>query len=287
MITLCSVIYGPNNRYLEYFKESLIKKCKYVSEIVFCNLDHPEGYGREYTIGKVAVKEVSLPGSYFDGTKLMWKPANVELWKVGHSFGMLQSINSASNSVIYMCDPDIIFYETVDQIYMDLMAKHDLKFIGAAHHIAINYSCKYFPNIVNIMTKKEYLPTPGFFKGRISATNVLKAIHSVQFPPEIDAAFENNYLCQGSQDNIMESYPNPKGISDTGSLLYYWNESIKGRWLSFMTPDCHNYAMTYYRNNFNLKEKFPNTKLFYHATSGADARFPYWEDFERIYEENK
>jgi hypothetical protein len=43
--------------------------------------------------------------------------------------------------------------------------------------------------------------------------------------------------------------------------------------------------MAFPRNNFNLKEKFPNTKLFYHATSGADERNIYWEDFVKVYKE--
>lgn len=284
MISLCTVIYGPNNRYIEHFTNSLSKKCKLISETVIANLDKEEGYHKEYKIGEIQVKEIALKDTYFDKRNvLMWKPIEVEVWKIGHSFGMLLAIQNATNKLIYMCDPDIVFFAPVDQIYLDLMEKHNLKFIGAAHHISLSYNCKYFPNIVNLMTKKEYLPKPGIFKGIIKAKNVLQN----DLEDKYDYLFEENYLCQGSHDKVSRFYPNPSGISDTGTLLYYWNEVINGRWMSFITPDCHNYSMQFYRNNFQFKEKFNNLKLFYHATSGADNRHLYWDDYLKAYEESK
>jgi len=220
MITLCSVIYGPNNKYLEYFVNSINNKCKLITEIMLCNLNHDENYKKEYNSGKIRIKEFGLENTFVNTQGVtIWRPMNIEVWKIGHSFGMLNAINLASNHLIYLCDPDTIFYTAVDEVFYNLMKKHNLKFIGAAHHISINYNCKYFPNIVNLLTMKQYMPPRGFFKGVVKAKNVLKAIHNTENSDGFDELFENNYLCQGQHDNIMNYYPNPKGISDTGTLL--------------------------------------------------------------------
>lgn len=267
MITLCSVICKENSRYIPYFLENVIAKTKLINEICLCNTDLDENYHREYAILPVKIKEMGLKRANISG--MCWRA-------LGHSFGMVEAIKYASNNYIYMSDPDLLFYTAVDELYYNWMQQYNLQIIGAAHHIGINYSCKYFPNPVNLMIKKSDLPPSGTFKGIIKANET--ALNN-GLTNKYDSFFEENYLCPCRPSKIINEYPNPEGITDTGILLYWW---IKGKWLSFLTQDVHNYTSQIYKSNFQLKEKFPKTKLFYHATSGADSRHMFWDDFLKV-----
>jgi hypothetical protein len=281
MITLCSVIYDLNNRYIKYFLENIKNKTKLITEINLCNLDHDESYSKKYNIGNISVREFGLKNTKTLNGEVVWDTLNMHICRIGasmsHSFAMVQAVEMASNPFVYMSDPDLLFYTNVDSIYYDLLTKYDLTFIGGAHHIGINYSCKFFPNVVNLLVKKENLPPPNTFD--INVEDVM--VDNPGLLPKHKYLFVNNYLCPGRHKSVIDNYPNPEGHTDTGMLLYEWNERINGKWMSFLTSDVHNYTTQFYRTNFKLKEKLPTNKLFYHVTHAAFETSA-WDRFLKI-----
>lgn len=289
MITLCSVIYGLNNSYLPHFLENISSKTKLINEISLCNLDYDENYCKTYTVDSINVHEFGLKNTKTIRNKIIWEPIGDNICAIGasvaHSFAMLQAIEMASNPFVFMSDPDVLFYTSVDQIYYDLIKKYDLKFVGAAHHVGIDYCCRFFPNVVNMLVEKKNLPPKNTFD--IQAEDLLSM---TRISNRYNYLFKDNYLCPGNHRSVIHKYPNPKGHTDTGMLLYAWNEMIQGKWLSFLTPDIHTYSTQFYRTNFNLKSKFPKIKLLHHATHAAfpsDNWIEFWNKFLEINKEIK
>ncbi len=290
MITLCSVSLDIIKRYEEYYQESILKKTKYISEVLICDIDAEETH--EETIRGIKFIRFPHPNIYNrKGTKV-FRPHKdsehfIEAFVFAHVLGLSECIKRATNDYIYTCDPDILFLDAADKVYLDLMNKYDLKYIGASHHAAINYTSGWFPNPINLLTKKAYLPTEKFFNGKI------KMVNAVIMEPEISAAFDtfmrDKFFFQGKIPEFMNMFPNKEGVCDTGVYLYLWNDHIKGRWLAFQSLDLHNYRTKFYRTNFNLKDNLLKLtqidKLFWHATGGQGEQQPYWGEFRKTYEE--
>lgn len=274
-----------NNQIFEpFFIDSICRKLDLVSEIMICCVD-AIGYREEGTkCGKKIIK-FGYPNTFFHdsshpqlkkktdfsfhlpmdfGEKSVEEKEGIlaaersrrrfgrvanflsKLRLYGHPLAMKAAIERASNDLVLLCDPDIFFYAPVDKIYLGLMEKYDLNYIGAAPHLAIEYSSKFFPNILCMLTRKSCLPDEDFL-------------------PQ----FKGEYLRGDRDDSLAPNFPYPNGLFDTGVYLYLWAEQNKQKWLSFYPSDIHLYTTKMYRTNFKLKDRIPQNKLFYHATGGS------------------
>lgn len=291
MITLCLVSLNLIKRYEEYLKESILKHTKHISEVLYCDIDMEEGQ-QEETIRGVKFIRFAHPNTFTVNGKKIFKPSEASphwVWAhvFAHPLGLTECIKRAINDYIYVCDPDTLFLGAADEVFLNLLNKYDLRFIGASHHAGINFASGWFPNAINLMTKKAYMPTEEFFAGKI------KMIRAINLPPATSDAFDHlmkdQFFFQGRMPEFMDRFPNKEGICDTGANLYLWNEHIKGKWLSFQSLDIHTYRTKFYRTNFGLKDNLPKItqvdKLFWHATGGQDEKQPYWSDFLKTYRE--
>lgn len=295
MISLCSNVNGLGHNYLEYYKESILRNTKHISEVLLCDIDEPNDFYHEEEIRGIKFKRFGHPAIYpvlmNKKVKNCFKPTPdsdvaVEAVSFGHAFGLDEAIKRATNDYIYTCDPDTIFFGPAEETYMDLMNKHDIKFIGASHHISVLYSTGYFPNPVNFMTKKSYLPPSDFFAGKFKMKHAMNGI-SGKDSDAFDEFLKDKFFFQGNIPEFTPQMPNPSGVCDTGVNLYIWSEHIKARWLGFQTDDCHTYTTKYFRTNFGLKANLGRTKMFWHATGGQADNQPYWDDFVKTWEAAK
>lgn len=267
MISICTVILGPSKKYLDIYKESIINRTKQVREVLICDLDAASDYYREETIKNIKFKYFGIPPVACVSTHL-----------VGHPFGLHDCIRRATEDYVLLFDPDMFCYSGLDELYLDLYKKYELTFIGISHHGAMQNCSGYFPYVGNLFAKKDKLPDDKFLDNSIKYSTVFNTEK-----PECDQEFKGKYLMSGVIPEIMHLYPNPHGHCDTGFHLWYWCHLTQGRWLSFPTLDTHSYTSRIYRANFKITDKLPKKKLIWHATSGADARHLYWNEFQEAY----
>jgi hypothetical protein len=309
MISLCTVVVGTNNHtennefFESIFIDSVLNKLNLVSEILICKIDAPKDFYEERIIdGKKIIKfgystnffyeypEVKLPPLPFD-----WNDYNqAEKYKalnylyaleketisnifinkirlLGHPLGMKCAIDKAKNNLLFLCDPDIFFYTEIDKFYLDIMGKYDLSYVGASPHLALQYSTKYFPNILCMLTKKDSLPDETFLENKIITQDTLckpccvPTSHYYKYPEYLNG----EYLIGTKIESIAKEFINPTGIFDTGVYLWLWAQKQSQNWLSFTPTDIHTYTSKIYRTNLKIKDRLPNHNLFYHATGGS------------------
>lgn len=324
MISLCTVIVGTdsqteNNEFFEtIFLDSVINKLNLVSEILICKIDATKNFYEEKIIdGKKVIKfgypnnffyehpEVKLPPLPFDWKDytqaekhktlnyfsllekdIIYKIFINKIKMLGHALGMKSAINKATNNLLFLCDPDIFFYTDVDKFYLDMMDRYNLNYIGASPHLALQYSTKYFPNILCMMTKKNGLPNDDFLKDKIITQDTLCRPACV--PPnhyyKQPEYLSGEYLLGTKIDSVAKDFPNPSGLFDTGVYLWLWAHQQSQNWLSFTPTDIHKYTSKIYRTNLKIKDRLPNNDLFYHATGGS--RSLYNKEFIKAYIES-
>lgn len=322
MISLCTVIVGTssqteNNEFFEsMFLDSIANKLNLVSEILICKIDAPKNFYQESTIGDKKIIKFGYPKDFFYQHPKIELPLPFD-WKdytqaekhktlnylslvekdtinkifinkirmLGHALGMKAAIDKATNNLLFLCDPDIFFYSNVDKFYLDMMDKYNLNYIGASPHLALQYSTKYFPNILCMMTKKNGLPNDDFLKDKIVTQDTLcrpgyvPPNHYFKHPEYL----HGEYLLGTKIDSLTKDFPNPEGLFDTGVYLWLWAHQQSQNWLSFAPNDIHKYTSKIYRTNLKIKDRLPVNNLFYHATGGS--RSLYNKEFMEQYKE--
>jgi hypothetical protein len=255
MISLCSVMLDHMQNYREIFIESIIKKTKLISEVVFSNNNKSPGFYKTWTINNIVFKEY--------GTA----PEKPLVSGDEHGLGLNLAIEKATNKHVYLCDPDIFFYSAVDEFFLTLKEKYNLQAIGVSHHSAIVLCQTFFPWHGSILMSKKDLPNDDFLKEELP--------------------IKGKYLMAGNGNpkwmSYKEYYPNPEGNWDTSSALYLHAVQNKWKWLAFQTVDAHNYTTQYFRSNIKIQEKFKREKILHHAVSGALQREKIWENFKESY----
>lgn len=255
MISLCTVELDGMEPFLNLFLKSIIKNTKLISEVLIAKIDAVEPYKKEETKSNLKIIRLGYP--------LKRTQQGVE-----HALGLHACIDQAKNEYILLSDPDIVYYNPVDQLYFDLMHKHDLNIIGASHHSATIMAYSFFPWIGNCLIKKSTLPKEDFLKGYLKDGEKL---------------LDGKFLIPNKIEKFANEFPNPKGHFDTGSNLTLWNKSVNGNWLAFQTADCHNYTTNFCRGNIKLNYRLDKMKLFYHLVGVTNNRPEFMEQFIKAF----
>jgi hypothetical protein len=179
---------------------------------------------------------------------------------VQHALCLHRALSKATNKYVLFSDPDIFFYTSVDQFYLELMAEHRLDVIGISHQDATSFAHRFFPTVTNMLVKKDHLPGPAWLEGEIRlATGYRRGDKPLE-------PLDGMFLIPGCVPSQANKYPNPDGLYETGCLLMAWAQDANWRWLSFQTADCHRYSSAYNRSNFKIGKPLPRRLLLYHGT---------------------
>lgn len=283
MISFCSAVISKNlEDYLSILTDTLCRHTKYVKEVILVKTD----LRRDKLI-----KSWSKNGIEFKlfGLK-QYNPIcpfglNWQKMICGHAMGLYQAIQQSTQKYVWMSDPDVFLFTSVDKIYLDLINKHDLNLIGVSHFNAEMQSYEFCPCIINCMVKKEDLPPPNWLGGFQAQTSM-----KISDPTQNVFSVGDCWLIPGYLPEHVNSFPNPSGIFDAGCNLWLWNELKKGKWLSFYVDTQNlnkderflfenkgfenlvyplNYNTSKYKSNFGLKEDLGNLDLLYHRTRGS------------------
>lgn len=278
MISVCAVTVAQdheqkNNSVFEpMFIESVVEKLNLVSEIIICNLSARENSFRERQIKGKKIINIGYSSNFFH--KHSHSVNDFKLLHLGHPLGMRHAIENASNDLVLLCDTDIFFYSAVDELYHNIMQKYDLSYIGACPHGSILYSCKYFPNVLCMLTNRKYLPDKDFMYNKFSVQDIVCGksgeckILSDDYPA-VPEFLNGEYLIGRKIEEVAPEFPNPEGLFDTGVYLYLWAKRNNLNWLGFQPADIHIYTSQIYRTNLKIKDRLPIQKLFFHATGGS------------------
>lgn len=239
MITICSVLLENIKNYEEIFVESILKKTKLVSEVIFAVNDASLDFKEEFVRSGIKFRKF---GNNDNHTKSMCCGSQ-------HGYGLNNCIDRAENDLVFLCDPDIFFYTAADEFYYKLMDSYDLQAVGCSHHAATELGQRFFPWHGNILMRRSTLPSSYWLEEEIP--------------------IKGKFLLAGIGTNYKEIYPNPKGNFDTSSGLWLWAHRQNWRWLAFQTTSVNVYTTKYFRGNVKIKPKFQKENLIYHAVSGA------------------
>jgi hypothetical protein len=191
----------------------------------------------------------------------------------GHALGMHACIEKATSEYIMFCDPDIFFYCPVETLYLDLINKYNLNYIGISHHAALTQAFTWFPCITNSFVRKNALPNKDFLKNEIRITGALHINNIKSLESQTAEQMDGYWLLQGPIEGLYNKFPNNNlsstyGIFDVGCNLWLWNVEKNWKWLAFQTIDCHIYNTGYNKGNFKI-DKIKPQKLLYHLISGS------------------
>jgi hypothetical protein len=249
MISVCTVTLNKLEPFTKIFCKSIVESTTVVNEVVIINAEMGESINTTWREGKITFRMVG-------GRHDIFKVCSVTSMCAQHAHGLHQGVELAKNDYVLISDPDIFFYTNIDEFYLKLAHEHDLNFIGISRPDALAQSIGYFPCIMNLFTKKEYLPTRRFLSdfdlGLLSDDNT----YQDKIP--------DRYFYPDTPEKYKSLFPNPTGHYETGCNLLVWAKEKNYNWLSFQTPDCNTYYSKYYKSNFKPKG-IPNKKLLYHT----------------------
>jgi len=275
MITVITVeIHGCKN-HAKILYDSIIKRSKLVTNVIVAQSDASEYYEERWKEGDIEFLRVG-------------NPCEAGLW-FGHGLGLHAALDHVKTEFVMFSDPDVFWYTSVDEFFIDLYDKHDLNYIGVSHHNAVNQAFAFFPYVITSMAKVSTLPDKDWLKGKLKYRG--PKLHRAELANEPDddhPLADGKYLIPNPIPGLCETYPNKNGdaLFDIGCNMWLWNEERRGRWLSFQTSDCHIYTTRYNRSNFKFKERLPNKKLIYHLGSSSRNEIEDYERFKKEYEES-
>lgn len=289
-ISLCTVVIDGLHNYLDIMIMSALKKLTFLHEIIICNIQ-AEGPEKQEKIGNVLIRRINVPIFHKYATFSNISESYI-INNFGHALGLHECIDRSQAKYILFCDPDVIFYTAVDELYIELISKHNLNYIGCAHESANKLVYDNFPYLANSLVRRTDLPGDYFLKNNLCFQDAIRITNNVEIYEQFKKA-TGKYLIRGAIPEFVDKFEIPtertKEVDfDTGCNLYLWAKEKNWRWLSFLSYDCQNYKTSYYRSNFNLKDKFKIQKLIHHQFS----RFRKSEEnsflkFKQIYNESQ
>jgi len=261
MITLCTVVPDSPlyNGFADIMIESMLRETKLITQVLMA---------------------VPVPGGTFNDID-KWTKSGVNFHKFhcychspefGHADGLHACIDQVTTSHLLFCDPDLFFCSAVDELYVNLMNKYDLQYVGCSHHSAVANAYSFFPYVMNALVKKESLPPADWLKGLLkyrSGRLMTEELHGQPPEPENPLWMEapGKYLLPSPVPGHWQKLPNlkPNILFDTSVNLCMWGIENNWKWLSFQTPDTHLYTTKYQRGTVKLTERLPVQKLIYHC----------------------
>jgi len=265
MITVCTVTLDAIKANFEVYFQSVTNRTKLVSEVLVAHVDKTHDYYDECIINNIIVKQFGIKGF------------NERLWQgIEHGLGLHACIDRSTNDWLLFHDPDVFFYEPVDEIFYNLSLQNSLDIVGVSHPCATLLAYSFFPYLSCSLVNKNKLPSSEWLKGKIFSCD------------EPTIRMDGKYLIRMNPiKETLNDFPNPKGDFDTGSYLCLWAKQNNWSWLSFQTMDIHNYYMSYNRGNKIKSLKLPKTKLLYHQTSCTSENINELNNFLRAWEDSK
>jgi hypothetical protein len=253
MITLCSVVPPNYEEYAKTMLESIVTTTKHITNVL---LACPITNSRDTNVIKVWNER----GINF---KKFHAPMNCP--EHGHALGLHACINRVETEFIMFCDPDLFLCSAVDELYLNLMNKYNLNYIGCSHHSAVANAYSYFPYVMNSLVRKKDLPDESFLRGLLKFRNGCIMVEGLTAEDNFEPA-DGKYLVSSPIPGHWHKLPNikPNVFFDTAVNLCLWGIEQNWRWLSFQTPDAHNYTTKYFRGNFKFTDRIPFQRLIYH-----------------------
>lgn len=252
MITLCSVVPENYEDYAKTMLESIIATTKHITNVLLARITHDNNTD--------IIEEWEKRGINF---KKFYAPINEP--EHGHALGLHACIDRVETEFIMFCDPDVFLYTAIDELYLNLIDKYNLNYIGCSHHSAVANAYSYFPYVMNSLVRKKDLPDENFLKGLLKFRNGCIMVEGLTSDDNLPLA-NGKYLVSSPVPGHWHKLPNikPNVFFDTSVNLCMWGIEQNWKWLSFQTLDAHNYTTKYFRGNFKVAERMPFQKLIYH-----------------------
>lgn len=272
MISLVAVVVDSIlERYIDIFQNTICTKTKLINEVILPKVDSNNSYKKEWINRGIKFK-------MFGAKQNLFAVESANLICLDHGLGLHEGISASTNDYIMLSDPDIFFYTSIDEFYLNMMQKYALNLIGLSHFSSVTEAFGFFPNVFNMMFRKSECPSSEWLKDKFT-------LRQVSYRGELndDTPIPGKFLVPGQLEGYQFYFPNPSGHYETGSNLLIWAKQNKWKWMSFQTNDCHIYTTNYYRTNFGLRERLEKIKLAYHATNGSTKTCTY-QDFLQAYE---
>ncbi len=261
MITLITVLLEPLEQYFEnYFLQNVQKKTKHVDEILVAKVDTNKDFKLEKNLGAIKYTKFGCPIGHLMGTSN--KHPGIQNSGIQHAIGLHACLEKAKNDLVLLTDPDVLFYDKIDEIYLDLFETHKLNLIGCSHKYGVEYACTYYPNQINMMFRKSDLPDTSFLDD-----DLVRRPFKITDAPLDSRPFPGKWLIPGPIPKYVDMFPNKEGYFETGCNIYILGQRQNWKWLSFQTIDCVTYTTKYRRCNFKPLPNVKKTKLLYHMNN--------------------
>ena len=261
--------------YIHVLGRTISKHCRHVKEVIFAKVD-------AYSIGPV--RQWRSQGIDF---KILDHPLTTDpdpknrsflLMVAGHGSGLHHAIDNATQEYVWLTDPDVFLFSSVDDLYLSLMEKHNLGIIGISHFTPQQQCYLDFPCVTNCLLRKGSLPPPEWLAEELGIYSGMKPSDKIRKL----AASPGEYLLPGPNSHYGE-FPSPDGMFDVGFNLWFWGKQNNWKWLSFyrdagLFPINNeqygfrdlvypmNYTAADYRTNFGLQDDLGQQELLYHRT---------------------
>jgi len=246
----------PIEKYIEqYFLQNLLQKTELVDEILIAKVDADENFKIEKNLGKIKYLKFGCPTDKITHS--------VTFGGIQHAHGLHACMDRSKNDLLFLTDPDILLYNNLDRIYLDLLNTYNLNLIGCSHANSIEMASGYYPNHLNMLLRKSDIPPTDFLDPYLEnrgyrINNKLELTH---------CNFPGKWLIPGPIPEYVNLFPNKNGNFETSCNLYILGEQQKWRWLSFQTTNCVSYSTQYKRCNFKPLPNIQRTKLLYHLNN--------------------
>lgn len=276
MITLCTVAPEGYEEWVETLLASILEVSQHVTKVLIAKPVHSEDTStiEEYEKKNIHFKKFHAP---------------INRGEHGHSLGLHACIDRVETEYIFFCDPDVFWYTAVDDLYLKLMDKYGLQYVGCSHHSAVANAYSYFPYVMNSLVKKKDLPDANFLKGKLKFRHGCIMVEQLGDEESYTEFADGKYLVSSPIPGLWDKFPNvkPDVFFDTAINLCYWGMEQNWRWLAFQTFDAHDYTTKYFRGNFKINDRIPFQKLIYHDVRRTPAAMrETYENFKKEQQNN-
>lgn len=253
MITVCTVAPEGYEGWLETLLASVLEHSQHVTQVLIAQTVP--------STDTSIIEEYEKKGIHF---KKFYAPIN--FGEHGHSLGLHACIDRVETEYILFCDPDVFWYTAVDDLYLKLMEKYNLHYVGCSHHSAVANAYSYFPYVMNSLVRKKDLPDENFLKGQLKFRNGCIMVEQLNADDSVYELADGKYLVSSPIPGLWHKFPNvkPDVFFDTSINLCYWGMEQNWRWIAFQTYDAHDYTTKYFRGSVKIKDRIPPQKIIYH-----------------------
>lgn len=247
-----------------------MNRSKLISEVLIAKTDSPPSLNETWTKNGIKFTKFGT----FTGVR--------HQQSLEHAINLHHCIDRSQNEYVMIGDVDTFWYSAIDELYINLINKYELNYIGLSHNSAVNHAMTFFPCVYATLMNKKDLPGEDWLKGQFKFYGMFR-IKEMHEDETSYTSYDGKFLAPGLIRVCTELYPNKDGVFDTGCKVWAWAKLNNWKWLSFQTDDCHIYTTKYIRGNIK-PGKLPFQKLAYHNVGGSNMRDDEFEEFKKEYE---